>query len=154
MAYNHNYCMFCGQALPEGSEVRNSPRPLCAPCQERDAQGQRLCPACRESIQVGASLCRFCQTQLLPGAGGGVTGYAVASLVAGIFGPFLCGVPAILAIVFGFLALKEIRASSGTVGGSGMAKWGRGLGFGWLALGVLLVLFSVVAGALSGGGNP
>lgn len=149
MSYNHNYCMFCGQSLAEDNE-RNTPRPLCAPCREKDAQGQRLCPACRETIQKGAVMCRFCQSPLLPGAGGGVHGYAVASLVLGIFGPFFCGIPAILAIVFGFLALKEIGKSGGSMGGSGMAKWGRGLGIAWLTIALLIMLFAFAGGVLSG----
>jgi len=157
MAYNHSFCMFCGQTLPEGSPARNTPRPLCDPCQQRDTQGQRLCPACKETIQVGATLCRFCQSPLVPGAGGApggnVSTYAVGSLVAGIFGPFFCGIPAILAIVFGFLALKEIRASDGAVGGSGIAKWGRGLGIAWLVLGFVFVVLAFLNGFLAGTGG-
>lgn len=149
MAFNHSYCMFCGQALLEGSEAKNSPRPLCTPCQQRDAQGQRFCPACRETIQVGATLCRFCGVALGPSSGGGVSTYAVMSLVAGIFGPFFCALPAILAVVFGFLALREIRASNGTLGGAGMAQWGRGLGIGWITLIALAVLLSLAAGFMS-----
>jgi len=154
MAYNHSFCMLCGQALPEGSPARTTPRPLCDPCQQRDSQGQRLCPACKETIQAGAAVCPRCQSSLVPGAGGGgVNGYAVASLVAGICGPFFCGIPAILAIVFGFLALKEIRNSGDTLGGAGLAKWGRGLGIAWLVLGFVFVVLAFLSGFLAGSGG-
>jgi hypothetical protein len=148
--------MFCGQTLEEGSPARNSPRPLCPTCQERSAQGQRLCPACRETVQAGAALCHFCQTPLLPGAAGEaapVSPYAVASLASGIFGMFFCGIPAILAIIFGSIALKEIRKSGGATGGTGMAKWGRGLGIAWLTVIFLVMALSFLGGFLSAGGG-
>ncbi len=58
------------------------------------------------------------------------SGKAIAALVLGISGLLLCfiAVPAILAIVFGVLGMKEIKRSAGTVSGRGMAIAGLVLG--------------------------
>ncbi len=58
------------------------------------------------------------------------SGKAIAALVLGISGLLLCfiAVPAILAVIFGVLAMKEIKRSSGTVSGRGMAIAGLVLG--------------------------
>lgn len=57
----------------------------------------------------------------------------------GISGLVLCfiAVPAILAIIFGVLALKEIKRSAGTVGGRGMAIAGVVLGIVGVIAGVI-----------------
>lgn len=67
---------------------------------------------------------------------------AIASLVCGICG-FIYVVPAILGIVFGVIALQQIRRDE--TDGRGMAIAGIATGGSWLALGV--VLFLVVIGA-------
>ena len=66
------------------------------------------------------------------------SGMAVASLILGIAG--LCVLPvigAILAVVFGSLAKREIRIGSGAVGGSGMATAGLTLGIIGLTLPII-----------------
>ena len=63
-------------------------------------------------------------------------GLAIASLVCGIVG-CLYGIPAIVAIVLGFVARNQIKQSHQE--GSGMALAGIILGFAWLALGVLFL---------------
>ena len=65
-------------------------------------------------------------------------GMAIAALVCGICG-FLCFIPAILGIVFGFVARGQIRNTGGVQGGDGMARAGIILGFAWIALTVILV---------------
>ena len=60
-------------------------------------------------------------------------GLAVASLVTGICG-FICLVPAILGIVFGLVAINQIRNSGGTQSGEGMATAGIICGIAWLGL--------------------
>ena len=81
---------------------------------------------------------------------------AVVSLVAGIASYFILPlVGAIVAIITGNLAKKEINQSRGQMTGEGMAKWG--LVLGWINVGlslaaVCLVVLSVlgVFGAASG----
>lgn len=66
-------------------------------------------------------------------------GYAVASLVCGLVGFLFCGIPAILAIVFGTVSLGRIKQDPG-LDGSGMAVAGRILGIVWVALFLLLMI--------------
>ena len=70
-------------------------------------------------------------------------GLAVASLICGCAGLFF--LPAILGIVFGFVARSQINRSNGQQKGNGLAIAGIIVGFGWLAL--------VVLGIALGAGN-
>jgi hypothetical protein len=68
---------------------------------------------------------------------------AVASLVAGILAWVICPViGAILAIVFGFMARNQIKAT-GEAGG-GMAMAGIILGFAHIAVGIVVVFLWIV----------
>ena len=58
-------------------------------------------------------------------------GLAIASMICGIVGCFY-GIPAILAIVFGFIARSQIRKNPQE--GSGMALAGIILGFVWIVV--------------------
>ena len=71
-------------------------------------------------------------------------GLAVASLVLGIVWVF--GIGSILAVIFGFVARRQIRQSGGRQSGGGMALAGIILGFvGVLGLILWIALFAVVA---------
>ena len=75
-------------------------------------------------------------------------GLAVASLVLGIIWVF--GLGAILAVIFGFVARRQIRQSGGHQGGDGMALAGIILGFiGTLGLILWIALFAAVATSTS-----
>lgn len=63
---------------------------------------------------------------------------AIAALCCGIAG-FLCIVPAVLGIIFGFVAKNQIRASGNTQRGDGMATAGIVLGIIWIVLSVVLL---------------
>jgi hypothetical protein len=65
-------------------------------------------------------------------------GLAVASLVCACAG-WLFFVPAVLAVIFGFIARSQIRQSAGTQSGDGLAVAGIVVGFAWIALFVILV---------------
>jgi hypothetical protein len=75
-------------------------------------------------------------------------GMAVASLVCACAGiiPFLFGIPAILGVIFGFVARGQIRRTNGVQGGSGLALAGIIVGFSLIALFIvgvaLIVAFS------------
>jgi hypothetical protein len=64
-----------------------------------------------------------------------VSGMAVASLILGIVGP--CWIGSVLAIIFGSVALHQIRLSRGSVRGTGLAIAG-------LSLGVIFLVFNFV----------
>lgn len=66
------------------------------------------------------------------------SGLAVASLVLGILG--LCSLASIMAVVFGHVAINQIKRSNGSQTGRGMAIAGLILGYIWLALVLLFVV--------------
>jgi hypothetical protein len=70
---------------------------------------------------------------------------AIISLVAGILGltlvPFLGSV---VALIVGYMAKNEIKASNGAIGGDGLATAGLILSFIGIALGLVLCCFGVV----------
>ena len=72
---------------------------------------------------------------------GGTNGFAIASLVCGIAS--LCAglVTAILAVVFGHVALAQISRSGGHEQGRGLAIAGLVIGYVFIALGVLYIVF-------------
>jgi amino acid transporter len=69
-------------------------------------------------------------------------GLAVASLVCACVG-WLFFLPAVIAIIFGFVSRSQIRQSAGTQGGDGLAVAGIIVGFAWIALFVVLVAIGV-----------
>ena len=70
-------------------------------------------------------------------------GLAIASLICSCAGVFF--LPAVLGVVFGFVARSQITRSNGLQRGGGLAIAGIIVGFGWLAL--------VVLGIALGAGN-
>jgi len=71
------------------------------------------------------------------------SGQAVTSLVCGLlfFIPFLF----IVAIVFGHLALSEIKRSAGRVKGEGLAIAGLVLGYGWVIFIPVILIIAAIA---------
>lgn len=67
-----------------------------------------------------------------------VNGLAIAALICGC-GGFLFFVPAVLGIIFGFVARSQIKRSNGAQKGDGMAIAGIIVGFGWVAILVLSI---------------
>lgn len=81
-----------------------------------------------------------------PGYGQQTNSLAVISLVSGIASYFI--VPllgAIVAIITGNMAKKEIRQSGGRMGGEGLAKWGVILGWVNIAFALIGICFVVLA---------
>ena len=68
-----------------------------------------------------------------------LNGFAIASMVLGIVGLF--AVTAVLAVVFGHLALVRIKRSNGWQRGTGMALAGVILGWAYVAIFVIALVF-------------
>jgi hypothetical protein len=77
-------------------------------------------------------------------------GLAIASLCCGIVGCFY-GVPAILAIVFGFIARSQIKKQPQE--GSGMALAGIILGIVWIVVGIGAAIVLVASDCTSSSGS-
>jgi hypothetical protein len=74
------------------------------------------------------------------GAPSKTNGLAIAALVCGIAG-FILFIPAVLGIIFGFIARAQIKNSNRTQKGEGMALAGIIVGFAWLVVLVLIIAF-------------
>ncbi len=70
-------------------------------------------------------------------------GYAIASLVCGIAA---MGVGSILALVFGYVAKRQIDESNGMQGGRGLAI--AGIVLGWVGVGFVVLMAVVLVVAL------
>jgi len=119
---------------------------------EQEAES-KVCPMCAESIKAAALVCKHCgydyrTTTTTLTAPPKYNGLAVASLVLGILWIYWVG--AILAVVFGHIALRQIRGSEGAQTGRGMAIAGLVLGY----IGLVILLFVIVLVIWSGSLTP
>jgi hypothetical protein len=79
----------------------------------------------------------------------GTNGLAVASLVLGIAQIFICIIGGVLALVFGYIARRQIDESGGTQGGRGMAVAGIILGWIGIGLGIAYIVIVIIAAIVS-----
>ena len=108
------------------------------------------CPKCGAPNAELADTCQECGTSLPPRQAPRTTsGTATASLVCGILSwTVLPVIGAIMAVVLGHMARNEIRASSGALGGDGMATAGLVLGYAGIGLAALGVIVTIALAAL------
>jgi hypothetical protein len=76
-------------------------------------------------------------------AGTETNGLAIASLVCSLVGITACGVPAIVGVILGHVARKQIRASGGRQTGEGLALAGLIVGYLLISLVMLVILVAV-----------
>jgi len=86
-----------------------------------------FCNKCGKDNVEGAQFCASCGDPIAPVPGyppagrPRTSGMAIASLVLGILGYFLFGVPALVGLALGIVSLVQINGSQGRLGGRGLA---------------------------------
>jgi hypothetical protein len=79
-------------------------------------------------------------------------GLAIASLVCSILG-FCCGVGGVLGVIFGFVARGQIKRSGGYQKGSGLALAGIIVGFVFIVLAAIGLLFLLLSSSPANSSN-
>lgn len=100
-----SFCLGCGNSMPEG---------------------ERYCGACGRDAQAGANVAAV-DPQVAFGLPPETSGKAIFSLICGIL--FIILPFSVVAVIFGYIALSEIRKSPGRLKGRGMAITGIVLGY-------------------------
>ena len=108
---------------------------FCLGCGNSMAEGERFCGVCGRDCEAGASVAPV-DPQVAFGLPPETSGKAVFSLICGIL--FIILPLSIVAIIFGYIALSEIRRSPGRLKGRGLAI--TGVAFGYVGA-VLIVAF-------------
>ena len=105
---------------------------FCPGCGNSMAEGERYCTACGRDSEAGGNVAAV-EPQLAFGLPPESSGTAIFSLICGIFFilPF-----SLVAVIFGYIALSEIRKSPGRLKGRGLAVTGIVLG----CVGVLFIV--------------
>jgi type IV pilus assembly protein PilA len=114
---------------------------FCPKCGGQVADDAASCPACRQLLATFGMAMQ--ESRATPGGSAIATsGKAIASLVLGLLSfIFLAAIPA---VIFGHLALSDIKKSAGRLQGSGMAIAGLVLGYLGIAfIPIMLVLFAI-----------
>jgi len=115
-----------------------------------------ICAACGNSMTAEDRFCRVCGREVpaAPGASPSSvspvpafppqnSGKAIASLVFGLL--FFVPLAFVAAIVFGHVALSEIKRSAGRLKGEGMAIAGLVLGYLWIASVPVILIVAAIA---------
>src|ERR1700676_1764884 len=115
---------------------------FCAGCGNSMTADDRFCRLCGRAASAGSSR-TLPLSAAAPLANTETSGKAIVSLICGLlfFIPFLF----IAAIVFGHLALSEIRKSAGRLKGEGIAIAGLVLGYLWIAVTPIFLIIAAIA---------
>jgi len=114
---------------------------FCAACGNNLAEGERFCRVCGRDSTSGTlpvQATGIPSTPAAPVTPAKTSGKAIASLLCGLL--FFIPCLFIVAIVFGHLALSEIKRSAGRLKGQGLAIAGLVLGYGWVVFALPLIL--------------
>ena len=111
------------------------------------APDSSFCTTCGRPVAPAAPSTSYAPAASYAAVGVATTsGFAIASLVLGILGG------AVLAIIFGFVALSQIKKSGAK--GRGMAIAGVVLGFVWSALFIIIIIGGIASSSNSDNSSP
>jgi type IV pilus assembly protein PilA len=115
---------------------------FCAACGNSMTADDRFCRVCGRVAAAAPGITSSTGAPILQGSAE-TSGKAFASLICGLlfFIPFLF----VAAIVFGHLALSEIRKSAGRLKGEGIAMAGLVLGYLWIAGIPIILIIAAIA---------
>lgn len=111
----------------------------CSKCGAQNPEGTSICQSCGAPLAIAATVSTT--TAASPPAPRESSGLAVAALVLGILG-FFTGITAILAIIFGAVAMSQTKKNP-SLGGRGMAVAGFVMGIVVVGLGLVFLAFVV-----------
>jgi type IV pilus assembly protein PilA len=115
---------------------------FCAACGNGLAADDKFCRVCgRSAGEANASIPGM--PSMAPAASAVTSGKAIASLVCGLL--FFVPMAFIAAVVFGHLAISEIRKSAGRLKGEGLAMAGLVLGYIWVAGIPIFLIIAAIA---------
>jgi len=130
----------------------------CPECGTKNDPDSRFCRSCGHGLGDTAGVGRPPQAQFPPpspayyyappaGQKQSTNGFAIASMVLGIVWIYWIG--SILALVFGYIAKRQIAESNGRESGGGMAT--AGIVLGWIGAATLIavIVIAIIAAATS-----
>jgi hypothetical protein len=124
---------------------------FCPKCGAQNPEGSHYCQGCGAALAVAPqappTIIAYPPLSAPPQEVKRTSGMAVAALVMGILG-FIFGLPAVLAIIFGGIALSE-TGKNPNIGGRGMAVAGLILGIIVLVGGLLTLVLVVILAVIS-----
>jgi type IV pilus assembly protein PilA len=116
---------------------------FCAGCGNSVTAEDKFCRTCGRVVSDVAGVTPGASAPPVPIANAETSGKAIASLICGLF--FFVPLLFIGAIVFGHLALSEIRKSAGRLKGEGIATAGLVLGYIWIAGIPIILIVAAIA---------
>jgi type IV pilus assembly protein PilA len=115
---------------------------FCAACGNSIAAGDRFCRVCGKVVDAPVTGTPIVPSQV-PAVPAETSGKAVASLVCGLL--FFLPLAFVAAIVFGHIALSEIKKSAGRLKGEGLAIAGLVLGYMWVVSIPIVLIIAAIA---------
>jgi type IV pilus assembly protein PilA len=113
---------------------------FCAACGNSIAEGERFCRVCGREVASVVTPAGMPQTPAGPAEN---SGKAILSLICGLL--FFVPLAFVAAIVFGHIALSEIKKSAGRLKGEGMAIAGLVLGYMWIVSIPIILIIAAIA---------
>ncbi|HTW57644.1 MAG TPA: DUF4190 domain-containing protein [Terriglobales bacterium] len=116
---------------------------FCAACGNSVVAGEKFCRVCGRPVAAGSAATTVASTVPLVTGIAQTSGKAIASLVCGLL--FFIPFAFVAAVVFGHLALSEIKKSTGRLKGEGLAIAGLVLGYVWIVFIPVILIVAAIA---------